>query len=329
MKKWIFLVGCLAMMHSVLAEDGLVGSGEYKIVSDIRDKNIAPGKFVVEGVVKNAQTGVPMPGVQYGQFETMASYFTDSLGRFSLLCDTAENQTIFFYSSGWSEINIVRYPFKSQHRVTVSVSLEKAEPNAIKRKPVIYCYAEKELNASLILDPKGAFTFTYPAYNNGWNVTVDPAGGLTDLNTGKNYPYLFWEAASENLSYQTTENGISGFVIHTDSTIQFLEDKLSALGLNQTEQTDFITFWGPILQKQPYALIQFLVDDAYESDIASLQISPQPDAMRRVYILFSPLENEQVGMPVIAQQLQSFERFGFTVVEWGGSELDLTWLIPH
>jgi hypothetical protein len=326
MKNLVLLSLFGTMLHTGFAKDGLSAVSYYKVVSDHKDEAIAPGKFVVEGIVKNADTGEPLPGVQFGVLQTIDTYKTDSLGRFSLLCNVSEGDMVYFYREGWTEVNIVDYVFKSQHRVTVSVTLKKDYTNAIKRKPVIYCYAEQELAASVKLDPKGRFTFTYPAYKDGWNIQVKPEGGITDLATGKNYPYLFWEAESENLFYQIHENTIPGFVINTDSTVQFLESTLTALGLNQTEQTDFITFWGPILQKQPYALIQFLVDDVYESQIAGLDISPKPDVIRRVYILCSPLTDTSVGMPVTAQQLNSFERFGFTVVEWGGSEIDLTQL---
>jgi hypothetical protein len=76
-------------------------------------------------------------------------------------------------------------------------------------------------------------------------------------------------------------------------------------------------------------LIQFLVDDVYESAIAGLQISPQPDVIRRVYILCSPLKDSSIGLEVVPQEFKSFERFAFTVVEWGGSEIDLTNLKPQ
>ena len=56
--------------------------------------------------------------------------------------------------------------------------------------------------------------------------------------------------------------------------------------------------------------------------MASLNVSPVPDTVIRVYMVFMPL-NEEVQIPEEQQLVwpSSVERTGFTVVEWGGSEL--------
>ena len=326
--KLIFLTMLFAVfMNTGFSKEGI--TGHYRIVSDIWDQKIPAGKCELQGVVKMKQDEAVIENVEVGLLEGYIQTRTDKAGKFSLLCDVGEQMPPYFFKGDLEEIIINDYEFKSQHRITLEVYLVPAEPRTIKRKPVIYCYAEKEITASVTLDPKGIFTFTYPAYNEGWNVRVNQNGGVTDLSSGKNYPYLFWEAKSNFLFYRTEQNAIPGFIINTDSTIQFLENHLTAMGINQTEQTDFITFWGPILQQKQYAFIQFLVDDAYESDIASLTISPKPNAMRRVYMLCSPMDQDHLEMPVIPQSFETFERFGFTVVEWGGSDLELPTIKPN
>ncbi len=53
--------------------------------------------------------------------------------------------------------------------------------------------------------------------------------------------------------------------------------------------------------------------------MAKLQIEPAPDSLLRVFMAFKPSE-EYVEMA--PQQLEGFERNGFTVVEWGGKQAE-------
>jgi hypothetical protein len=317
-------------MNTSFSKGGPQDIGQnYSVVSDVKDASLAKGTFLVEGEIRMYSSGFPLPDAFIGTAQFPESTKSDSVGRFRISCNTKQDGEIYFHKQGWAELVMENYKFRDQHRIVVTVYMYQDQDNQIKRKPVIYLYSEEDLTASVNLDPKGEFTFTYPNYNNGWHVRVNKLGGITDLKTNKNYPYLFWEAKSKNLFYQMNQNKLAGFIINTDSTVHFLENQLTSLGLNQTEQTDFITFWGPILQKEQFALIQFLVDDTYESIIAGLQISPRPDAMRRVFMLCSPIKDDSIGMKLVPQEFKSFERFGFTVVEWGGSEIDLTNLKPQ
>ena len=59
-------------------------------------------------------------------------------------------------------------------------------------KPVLYLYPEKETAVTVTLDYAGELTCTYPAYNNGWTITAQPDGTLTD-SAGQTYNYLYWE----------------------------------------------------------------------------------------------------------------------------------------
>ena len=184
-------------------------------------------------------------------------------------------------------------------------------------KPVVYLYSTTTLNVSLALDYLGELTFTYPEYKEGWNVTVD-AGGVHDSK--RTYPYLFWEGEIDHLTYEKNENELAGQLVATDTLVEFLERQLDDIGLNRTEQTDFITFWTPKMAVDEYVFVQFLVDDLYTSNIAELTVSPEPESLKRVYLLYTTYQDVP-NIDFTPQQFEPFERKGFTLLEWGGSEL--------
>lgn len=177
-------------------------------------------------------------------------------------------------------------------------------------KPVIYLYPEEETEVTVTLDYDGSLTCTYPAYNDGWTVTAQPDGTLT-AEDGQTYNYLYWEGVSD------TEYDFSrGFCVPGADTAAFLEDALAQLGLTRREANEFIVYWLPRMEQNPYNLISFQTD-AY-TDHARLTVTPEPDSVLRVFMAWKPLE-APVELP--AQDLPAFSRSGFAVVEWGGSEV--------
>ena len=178
-------------------------------------------------------------------------------------------------------------------------------------KPVIYLYPEAETDVSVKLNYDGKLTCTYPAYENGWSVTAAPDGTLTDAK-GQTYNYLYWEGIT-NPEYDFSQ----GFCVPGEDTAAFLEDALAKLGLTRREANEFIVYWLPLMEANPYNLISFQTD-AY-TDHAELEISPAPDTLIRVFMAWKPLEE---AMEIPAQTLTAPERTGFTAVEWGGSQID-------
>ena len=178
-------------------------------------------------------------------------------------------------------------------------------------KPVIYFYPERETEVTVRLDYAGRLTCTYPAYNGGWRVLARPDGTLTD-ESGQTYSYLYWEGMN-GAEYDFSE----GFCVAGSDTAAFLEDALSRLGLNRREANEFIVYWLPRMEANPYNLIAFQ-SDAY-TDTAKLSIEPAPDTLLRVFMAWKPLENA-VNVP--PQSLVSPERTGFTAVEWGGCQVE-------
>lgn len=176
-------------------------------------------------------------------------------------------------------------------------------------KPVIYLYPEEEMQVSVKLNYNGQFTTTYPTYEDGWTVIAEPDGTLTDVDTGREYYCLFWEGISE-AEYDLS----TGFVVPGDETEEFLEEALATLGLTEREANEFIIYWLPQMEGNAYNLISFQGEEYCNN--AQMEITPAPDSVIRVFMawqgLDEPIEVEQ-------QVLQSFERNGFTVVEWGGA----------
>ena len=181
------------------------------------------------------------------------------------------------------------------------------------RKPVIYIYPETPMNIRVQLNlKKSEFTIVYPKFNeeNAWNVHSSPNGDI--LINNKKYPYLFWEAKSYNEQEMN-----EGFVINAEMAQNFLEEKLKILGLNDKETTDFITYWLPILYKNKLSLCTFQFGKFFEN--YELKITPKPETIIRIFLSIKKIDSP---IEIKEQKLNSVERKGFTVVEWGGSNLE-------
>ncbi len=176
-------------------------------------------------------------------------------------------------------------------------------------KPIIYLYPKVITNVHVQLDYDGKFLHTYPKYDNGWKVKAHPDGTLFDEN-GEEYYALYWEG-SPNKEFNINE----GFVISGEKTVEFLEEVLKELGLNRRESNEFIIYWLPKLENNPYNLIHFSTSE-YE-EMAKLTINPSPDIIIRIMMVFKKL-NSHISIKEQDISLLKKERKGFTVVEWGG-----------
>jgi hypothetical protein len=182
-------------------------------------------------------------------------------------------------------------------------------------KPVIYLYPEEEQNVEVQLDFKGELIAEYPKYDEsigGWSVTAFSNGRLINHKDNREYSYLFWEGAfDEPLDIDMTK----GFVVKGNHTREFLQDILPKIGLLPHEYNEFIVYWYPLMQDSPYNYIHFTGDE-YTS-VAPLAISPEPDSMLRVFMMYKGMEEK---IEVEPQIFDNFDRRGFSVVEWGGAE---------
>jgi len=181
-------------------------------------------------------------------------------------------------------------------------------------KPVIYLYPQEELSVNVDVNYSGDLFVTYPEYKNGWEVIASPDGTIINKEDGKEYSYLFWEGRNtEEIQYDMT----TGYVVAGADTAEFLQNKLSELGLLTKEYNEFIVFWLPQMIENEYNLIHFATENEYHNRVG-LDISPEPDSVLRVFMVFKELDEEIEVQP---QKFETFKRDGFTVIEWGGTEL--------
>jgi len=179
-------------------------------------------------------------------------------------------------------------------------------------KPVIYLYPQTPIECDLRVIFDGELICTYPEHGtNGWqNFTAYPDGTLI-FPDGKQYYCLFWEGMAD------TEYDFSkGFCVAGEDTAAFLEWALAEQGLTPREANEFIIYWLPRMQNNAYNLISFQTD-AY-TDSAALEINPAPDSLLRVFMAYIPLDE---AVEIQPQTFEPFERKGFCVVEWGGTEI--------
>ena len=182
------------------------------------------------------------------------------------------------------------------------------------KKPVIYLYPEQETDVHVELElTESELNTTYPKYNNGWDVTAYPDGTLVNKADGSHHKYLFWDAVNCRTRFDFSK----GFCVAGSDTESFLKEKLTYMGLTEQEMNEFIVYWLPLMEHNAYNLISFQ-GDAYTNS-AKLKITPTPDSECRVFMAYVPLEN---AVAIEPQQLETFERNGFTVVEWGGAEVN-------
>ena len=184
---------------------------------------------------------------------------------------------------------------------------------AMGAKPVIYLYPEEETDVHVELElTESELYTTYPKYNNGWDVTAYPDGTILNKADGTHHKYLFWDSANCRTRYDYSK----GFCVAGSDTESFLKEKLTYMGLTEEEMNEFIIYWLPLMEHNKYNLITFQ-GEAY-TDSSKLSIEPAPDSLLRIFMVYVPLEN---AVEIEPQQLETFERNGFTVIEWGGSEI--------
>ncbi|CAE6507986.1 unnamed protein product [Rhizoctonia solani] len=118
----------------------------------------------------------------------------------------------------------------------------------------------------------------------------------------------------------------------------YIDDALLALGLHTEARTSFITYWLPDLSKHAFIALRFLPQHEYEN-AAPLDVSPAPQVVTRVFMLFRGVDESQVELWNEAAEMaqrdvvvwrdvvgvdiaQVRDKLLFRVVEWGGMEVN-------
>ena len=182
----------------------------------------------------------------------------------------------------------------------------------VEYKPIIYLYPKAETEVTVKVGNPQNLTHTYPKYKNEWQVLAKPNGDLKDIKTGRNLYALYWEGINT-----VKPNMNEGFIVKGEDTIKFLEEKLEILGLNEREAEEFIVYWLPKLESNKYNFIRFQTEEEINNNMP-LEIKPKPDTVIRIVMEFKCIENP---IQIQEQKLITPQRTGFTVVEWGGTEI--------
>jgi len=241
-----------------------------------------------------------------------------ALNNFKLRLETVEGAHLFqFYvNSDYEEVVSdtlwIESQFVDHYNVTPFVRMRE---EIITFKPVIYLYPEKTTDVSVQLDINGHSPFYYPRYENGWKVTATPDGSI--VFNGEQYRYLFWEAHQDD--HLASISVDQGFVVKGADAQSFLDEKLDEVGFTSEEKADFITFWGPKMAALEQSHVRFEWNESCDK-FAELNITPQPDQLFRFYIFIAPAPD---SFDVEPQELPTFKRSAFTVLEWGGQQSNL------
>lgn len=172
-------------------------------------------------------------------------------------------------------------------------------------KPNIYLYPKKEQKISVQLNPEGYITKSIPYYGDGWNFNVTPEGKIDEK-----YDYLFYEGVLKS-SFTLDK----GWVLDQANFESGMDDILTRLGLNEKEKQDFLEYWTKALDwTKPYYAVYYISSEEIDKAIP-LTISPKPDSIMRMFFYFVPVDGK---IKLKEPSIQTFERNGFSAVEWGG-----------
>lgn len=205
-------------------------------------------------------------------------------------------------------------------------------------KPVIYLYPPKITKVSVKFNIPVQLTTDIPKYDGSWQILAQSDGSLKNLNSNQsscrqidftkrgseyakkacetnNYPYLYWAGNVYSQEYPTIDKG---WIVAKNDLNNFLQNKLSEIGLNQKEKKDFIEYWlsDMLTKNSPYYRLSFLQTSQLNS-LFPMTVNPKPDTVFRIFLDYLPLDQKPVK-EILPQSLNKLIRYGFTLVEWGG-----------
>ena len=201
-------------------------------------------------------------------------------------------------------------------------------------------------------------TYTRGSQRVKWNVAASADGNLIDLSSGRELSYLFWEAVSHYSPPSPSLSAIDGLtnqastafnpsrpILNSNNSIllpftefiAYLDDTLKLLILHVSARNDFITYWLPhfvaIHEKGQSISMRFLEQVDYEK-AAILDITPLPDFVIRVFMLFKGVDSDEIGWEeakervgiidwrvVVGIKEDFLDLEKFRVLEWGGMEV--------
>ena len=311
-----------AIISSLLLAFGFVSTvfsydrmPNFYVLSDNTDSQLPNTEAVFQiHVLNQLEVGATIKMSANGKWTTVT---LDEQNSFELRVEPGTYSFEFFLNTEYLEVNSPGHKIDAQHVQSCNLYFDPSEPdnNIRVKKPVVYFHTKTDLPVELTVSPVHRFIFTYPQSDGTWKGTAKADGGI-EIN-GVEYPYLFWESEQH---YVFKPEG-NGYKVEKTNAVSFLEKKLTELGFNQQEKTDFITFWGPQLAQNETSFVQFSIDESCDA-FATMKCSPATENIRRVYIqiavwdsFFETHLNNQSFVPL--------DPSDFSILEWGGFTIEL------
>ena len=320
--RLIYLIAFVAIMScktqdKVIVNETLpIQSNSHKVF-EIVDADLA-GSSEFKGVIYDENgEAMPFANVYYQDSTLKNGTQSDFDGNFKIKIETPGVYSFTVHNVGFTDYVIKDFVIEKNKIYNLKIYLTEGDQIQL-LKPVVYLYPEKETEVGVKVEPNGEFLFTYPVYNDSWKVTAFPNGKLKD--SSNQYDYLFWDA---NINWKpNNEFRENGSYVKKEDLIPFFEQKLKEIGLNSSEMNDFITFWGPKLSDNDKTYIHLVLNDDC-NELSKLNVSPKPDNVLRLFMVYQDVSELKTLVPVKEQKFISYKRIGFTVVEWGGGEINL------
>lgn len=200
------------------------------------------------------------------------------------------------------------FAYKSKSGEWFIYTSNKYAPQGGCAKPVIYLYPTAPMAISVKVGADVKVSDPHYDSKNGWKVLALPNGQLK-VN-GLNYDSLFWEGPGYGKYPAIT----AGTVVPSTQAEKTIKNQLLEQGLNSSEAQDFLDYWTPKIPDKPYVRLTWFSTSQMDR-LAPLQVTPKPDTIIRVFLDMDGLD-KPISIPT--QKLNSLERKGFTLIEWGG-----------
>jgi hypothetical protein len=319
--KLLTIISFLLISLSGLAEyDQRLIAMPFNVIADSVNKNLSPNEAKFSFQIFNEEFQNPPFSIiiKTSVNGVWKEITLDEYGRFEFAVEPGTYKFQFYVNQIFSEIISQEVEIRKQHETTVRLIFHRNYyyPEGIMvDKPVIYFHTSEERTFDLSVKPAGNFTFVYPEMKDSWKGAAKPNGEIAI--EGVNYPYLFWES-SQQYSFHYEGNG---YKVEKPDIVSFLHKKLTELGLNQREQTDFITYWGPKLAANESSFVQFSVDESC-GKFAEMNCIPRPESVRRVYIQIAKWD-PYFEMYLKDVAFSPVQPGNWYLIEWGGFSFSL------
>ncbi|TCD66900.1 hypothetical protein EIP91_000739 [Steccherinum ochraceum] len=216
-------------------------------------------------------------------------------------------------------------------------------------KPMIYIWTAKSqrVTVNLTLPPEWEFASLFPIapvttsdsrQTTAWRMFTRGGGKLLDEETGLELMSLSCEMRSK---VSTSACGFrlgdeDSVLLRVTESVGYLNSSLKALGLHVEARASFLRYFLPSFIGNEYIAIRFLSETLY-SQVMNLDITPVPDVLVRIFMIFKGISSDEIGAWPRAQarvrdpairwrrvvglpeldQLQ--DRNSFRILEWGAA----------